>query len=319
MVITMSASNQPILQNSRLSRAEALAREIEEEISTGVLNTGDRLGTKDDLRQRFNVAVATVNEAVKLLDTRGMVEARPGPGGGVFVASPASRMRSGPMFMGFEWTEASMADYHEVRNALEPIIYHHAARYRSEADIRALRSILASMAAHLDQPRAYARYNTAFHRRIAKLSPNAPLRSMYVTLLDFFENDLAVENLPDTVHPDNIDVHRQLVDAIEQGDVAELELAIRRHDSHRLNLGMFKPGAGATALPQGLSSLGQAAGGGTPDERAGATDPGVLGLRPDPSPGNRRRPAGRHRPDLPEPAGRRDLLPHGALPRVRRG
>src|SRR5947209_5044980 len=149
MVITMSGKNQLILQNSRLSRAAALAREIEEEISAGVLNTGDRL--------------------------------------------------------------------------------------RTEADIRALRSILASMTAHLDQPRAYARYNTAFHRRIAKLSPNAPLRSMYVTLLDFFENDLAVENLPDTVHPDNIDVHRQLVDAIEQGDLPEPELAIRRHGRHRRN------------------------------------------------------------------------------------
>jgi DNA-binding FadR family transcriptional regulator len=248
MVITMS-STQPILRNSRLSRAEALAREIEEEISTGILNTGDRLGTKDDLRQRFNVAVATVNEAVKLLDTRGLVEARPGPGGGVFVASPASRNRSGPMIMGFEWTEASLADYHEVRNALEPIIYHHAARYRTEADIRALRSILATMAAHLEQPRAYARYNTAFHRRVAKLSPNAPLRSMYVTLLDFFENDLAVENLPATVHPDNVEVHRQLVDAIEKGEAPELEWAIRRHDGHRLSLGMFEPGdqAGAAA------------------------------------------------------------------------
>ena len=242
----MSGRNQLILQNSRLSRAEALAREIEEEISTGVLNTGDRLGTKDDLRQRFNVAVATVNEAVKLLDIRGLVEARPGPGGGVFVASPASRMRSGPMFMGFEWTEASMADYHEVRNALEPIIYRHAAHHRTEACIRALRSILASMTAHLDQPRAYARYNTAFHRRIAKLSPNAPLRSMYVTLLDFFEN-LAVGDLPDAVHPENVDVHRQLVDAIERGEVPELEWAIRRHDSHRLNLGMFEPAAGNDA------------------------------------------------------------------------
>ena len=109
MVITMPGNNQLILQSSRLSRAEALAREIEEEISAGVLRTGDKLGTKDDLRQRFNVAVATVNEAVKLLDTRGLVEARPGPGGGVFVASPASRMRSGPMFMGFEWSGASMA------------------------------------------------------------------------------------------------------------------------------------------------------------------------------------------------------------------
>src|SRR2546421_12432307 len=109
MIITMSGRNQLILQNSRLSRAEALAREIEEEISTGVLNTGDRLGTKDDLRQRFNVAVATVNEAVKLLDIRGPVEARPGPGGGVVFARAASPIRPGAQFTGFEATEAHMA------------------------------------------------------------------------------------------------------------------------------------------------------------------------------------------------------------------
>jgi GntR family transcriptional regulator, transcriptional repressor for pyruvate dehydrogenase complex len=82
------------------------------------------------------VAVATVNEAVKLLDTRGLVEARPGPGGGVFVASPASRMLAGPMIMGFEWTEASMADYHEVRNALEPIIYGNSWTRSSKATCR---------------------------------------------------------------------------------------------------------------------------------------------------------------------------------------
>ena len=93
----MSTDDQPILRHSRLSRAEALAREIEEEISAGVVTTGDRLGTKDDLRRRFGVAAATVNEAVKLLETRGLAGARPGPGGGVFVASPAERMRGGPM------------------------------------------------------------------------------------------------------------------------------------------------------------------------------------------------------------------------------
>ena len=72
--------------SSRLSRAEELARGIEDDIAAGVLSTGDRLGTKDDLRQRFNVAVATLNEAIKLLESRGLVEARSGPGGGVFVS-----------------------------------------------------------------------------------------------------------------------------------------------------------------------------------------------------------------------------------------
>ena len=247
--MTMSTDDQAILRHSRLSRAEALAREIEEEISAGVVTTGDRLGTKDDLRRRFGVAAATVNEAIKLLETRGLAGARPGPGGGVFVASPADRMRGGPMFMGFEWAGATAADCREVRSALEPIICRHAARHRTEADIRALRAILASMSAHLDDPRAYSRYSAAFHRRIAKLTPNVPLRSMYVTLLDFFENEAAGGDLPATVHPGNVDVHRQLVDAIEQGEGPELEGAIRRHARHRLNLGALVPAAELAAYP----------------------------------------------------------------------
>jgi len=251
MVITMPAISQPALQSSRLSRAEALAREIEEQISAGTLSTGDRLGTKDDVRQRFRVAVATVNEAVKLLETRGLVEARPGPGGGVFVAGPEARMRNGPMFVGFEWAGASMADYHEVRRALEPVIYRHAAQHRTGADVRALRSILASMSAHLDQPGAYARYHTALHRRIARMSRNAPLRSIYVTLLDFFENDLATAGPPGPVHPGNVDVHRQLVDAIEQGEGPELGPALRRHDSRWLNRGLAEPATGPAGHPGG--------------------------------------------------------------------
>jgi DNA-binding FadR family transcriptional regulator len=241
MMITVMDMNPPPLPGSRLSRAEALAREVEEEISAGVLTTGDRIGTKDELRQRFNVAVATVNEAVKLLDTRGLVVARPGPGGGVFVASPASRQRNGPLIMGFPWTEATTADYHEVRGALEPLICRHAARNRTDWDIRALQAILAKMQANLDNPQAYMRYNSAFHRRIAKLTSNAPLRSLYLTLLDFFEQDLGREPFPAVLNPVNIDIHRELLSAIDLGEGPGLEAAMRRHDEHRVSLGMFSP------------------------------------------------------------------------------
>jgi DNA-binding FadR family transcriptional regulator len=237
------------MRSSRLSRAEALARELEEEISAGVLSTGDRLGTKEDLRQRFNVAVATVNEAVKLLDTRGLVDARPGPGGGLFVAAPSSRVRKGSMIMGFQWTEATMADYHEVRHVLEPLICRHAARHHRHTDIRALETILASMEAHLDEPLAYVRDNTAFHRRIAKLCVNIPLRSLYVTLVDFFERGLERQELPRVLNAANIEVHRQLAHAIAAGEGPALEAAIRHHNTHQLSLGLFRPPPG-TGFPR---------------------------------------------------------------------
>src|SRR5207237_2073986 len=52
------------LLGARVSRAELVARELEREI-TDERQPGERLGTKEDLRKRFGVAVATVNEAVR--------------------------------------------------------------------------------------------------------------------------------------------------------------------------------------------------------------------------------------------------------------
>ncbi|HEY7360080.1 MAG TPA: hypothetical protein VH642_04655, partial [Streptosporangiaceae bacterium] len=46
-----------------------------------------------------------------------------------------------------------------------------------------------------------------------------PLRSMYVTLLGFFENDAAAGDLPGAGPARDVDAHRQLVDAIERGEV----------------------------------------------------------------------------------------------------
>src|SRR5438270_126742 len=83
------------LAGSRISRAEAIAHELELEITGGRRRPGDRLGTKDDLRQRFSVAVATINEAIRLLEMRRYLEARPGPGGGIFVAASSTRVRAG--------------------------------------------------------------------------------------------------------------------------------------------------------------------------------------------------------------------------------
>src|SRR5881396_828548 len=70
-----------------------VARELESQITSGVLQAGERLGTKEDLRRRFGVAAASINEATKLLMMRGLLRARPGPGGGFFATHASTRVR----------------------------------------------------------------------------------------------------------------------------------------------------------------------------------------------------------------------------------
>lgn len=227
---------------SRISRAEAVARTLEREISTGQTSASQSLGTKEELKQRFGVAVATINEAIKLLGARGFVETRPGPGGGVFVRAVTER-HAGPLLMGFEWSEATMADYHEVRDALEPLIVQQAAANHTDSDIAKLDGIVELMGQHLDEPGLYLKDNTSFHRLLAMISPNRPLRSLYLTLIEFFDAAVDVSELPARVHPDNVEVHRHLVEAIRIGDQKQLKSALRAHDRHRWAFGLAETGS----------------------------------------------------------------------------
>src|SRR4051812_28105379 len=212
---------------SRVPRAEAVARDLEAEILGGRLAPGDRIGTKDDLRHRFGVAVATVNEAVRLLETRGLIEARPGPGGGVFVAASSVRAALRRGNLEASWGAARIEDCLAVRNGLEPLVCHEAARHRTAEDVRDLRALVAEMERRADDARAYFELNWALHRRIARLGRNAPLHSIYLTLLDFIED--GTRELRRFDGAVDVDTHRELVEGIAEGPGARLDAAIERH------------------------------------------------------------------------------------------
>src|ERR1700691_391799 len=86
MTVALTAPPPP-----RVSRAAWLAPQIEAQLRSEARQPGERVATTHELRERFGVAAATINEAVRLIETRGAVEARPGPGGGIFVARAAVR------------------------------------------------------------------------------------------------------------------------------------------------------------------------------------------------------------------------------------
>ena len=70
------------------------------------------------------------------------------------------------------------------------------------------------------------------------------MRSFYVTLLDFYEQDLvAAQGMPEVLNSGNAEVHQHLVDAIEARDPGVMSTAIRDHDTNRLELGVFRPRA----------------------------------------------------------------------------
>lgn len=191
---------------------------------------GDRLGTKDELRASCGVSVGTFNEALRMVQARGLVTVRSGPGGGLFATAQSPMVRLGNSMLALGDEAASVADAFRLRHALDPLLVEDALQHASAHDIAALRAELDQMkiAAGNDDGSGFVRANWALHARIAEISPSAMLRSFYLNLLEITESHLLAVmpedgQLEEYVHS-RYELHVALVDAIAEHDRKALEL-----------------------------------------------------------------------------------------------
>src|SRR5688572_11351959 len=96
---TRAVTSRPTARPNRESQAGrppgeswslVLARQIEDEIVARDWPIGEVLGSEDELMERYHVSRRVLREAVRILRSRGVARARPGPGGGLVVTAPSS-------------------------------------------------------------------------------------------------------------------------------------------------------------------------------------------------------------------------------------
>ncbi|GAB3845819.1 FadR/GntR family transcriptional regulator [Dactylosporangium cerinum] len=198
---------------------------------------GARLGTKEELRVHCGVSVGTFNEALRLVQARGVVDVRPGRTGGLFATRQSPLVRLGNSVLALDKDAASVADAVRLRDALDPLLVEDALRHAAPSDVTAMRAELDRMrtaAADLDGI-AFIHANWALHARIADVSPNAMLRSFYLSLLEIIESHtLSVQPFGDEPLPEYIqsryDLHAALVDAIDARDEPRAIALIHEHN-----------------------------------------------------------------------------------------
>lgn len=218
-----------------VSVADGVVAEIEETISRDGLQPGYRIGTKQELCARYGVAPATLAEAMRVLRARGIIEVRPGPGGGLFVAQQSPLLRLAQSVMELREGGATINDVVGVLDALDEAVLRDAAEHRTEQDLVELDELIEELARVWGDPVAGLHCNWRLHRRIAEISPNAVMRSFYMNLVDYIEDESVGEGSSFSVmgfHPDTderLQIHRDLVEAIRTRDVSLREDAILRH------------------------------------------------------------------------------------------
>lgn len=219
------------------SRSEQLAATLERRISERGMRAGDRVGTLDEIRDEVGFARSTVSEAVRLLRERGVLEIRPGRGGGLFVAepSPVIAMRR-TLLTAAQGSSELVREAIELRDALEELIALDASRFCTAADEARLRERLATMEAEIDDVGRFMSANWDLHREVASICSNSMAAAVYTSTLGYLSETTPSQAMDPSAalayRRDRYEAHAGLVDAIVGGEPVAIRAAVERH-GHR--------------------------------------------------------------------------------------
>ncbi|MFD4295205.1 FadR/GntR family transcriptional regulator [Rhodococcus sp. NPDC058505] len=169
--------------------AEIVARTLRTMIIEGALKDGDHLPHEADLMDRFAISRPTLREAIRLLESDGLVEVRRGSRAGARVCVPGPEVVARPASMLLELSGATIADLFVAREAVEPDAARVLAAEGSEEDFDELARMVEE-----DLPASYASKTlvaglSAFHLRVVQLSGNAPLAIIAGMLYELTRHD----------------------------------------------------------------------------------------------------------------------------------
>ena len=151
--------------------ANMVAADLREQIIEGVLNEGDPLPPEDQLMEHARVARTTVREALRILESEGLLVVRRGARGGARIRTPSVSNVARYIGLVLQCEGATLRDVYDARLMLEAP----AAGLLASADDRgdivaALREALADEEGVLDNPVELSRAYGRFHQLLVQLS-----------------------------------------------------------------------------------------------------------------------------------------------------
>jgi GntR family transcriptional repressor for pyruvate dehydrogenase complex len=220
----MKHSFEPVVKQNLPDR---LARQIRGTIQSGNYRRGDRLPPIVQMAKRFEVGQPSIREALKKLETMGVVQIR--HGAGVFVTrSEEVLVLASPDYAGTV-TKKLLLDLIRARIPIESQSVADAVRNATCEQLAELRRILAEAGQHLGDDEVLNSVNMEFHGKIAQASGNSVTAQLLNVLHELFTDEqrliLDIFGSRQADHQG----HLEILEAIERQDEA---LAVERMRAH---------------------------------------------------------------------------------------
>jgi DNA-binding FadR family transcriptional regulator len=218
--------------------SEVIVEQIRLLMRQGQLKPGDRLPAERDLCERFGVSRVTVREALRMLESSGLVEIRVGARGGAFVTAPTSDRVGEGLADLLSLSVISAADVTEVRQILEVGIVPLVCERATEEDLNALDGICARSEAAFSAGDYTMGMSAEFHVRVAQATHNPAV----VMLVDSFRGPMLMSlETARQAAPEmgglGTEEHKRFVSAVRKRDPEAASRIMRKHlerTAHRL-------------------------------------------------------------------------------------
>jgi DNA-binding FadR family transcriptional regulator len=212
--------------------ADLIAARLRTRIVNGEISDGNLLPKQDELLEEFEVSRPSLREALRILETEGLITVRRGNMGGAVVHAPKPEAAAFMMGLVLQAGRVPLSDLASALGRLEPACAAACADRpdRAKTTVPVLRASIDEATDNVDNPMAFTQIAHRFHDSLVRECGNETLRLAVGTLVSLWstqasawaEGAEARHIFPDRhLRLTALRAHRKLVDAIERGDAAD--------------------------------------------------------------------------------------------------
>lgn len=222
--------------------AEAIAGILRPRILDGRLADGSRLPKQEDLLREFKVSRPSLREALRILETEGLLTVQRGKVGGAIVRAPKTQSSAYMFGLVLQSNQVTLADLAQALQNVEPVAAALCAQRsdRKKAVVPVLRDCLKLTERATGDGVAFTRLSRRFHEEVVSGCGNNTLILLIGTLEHMWsqqerlwaEHAQEEGNYPAASCQDAIHAHRAILQAIERGDADGASGAARTHLAH---------------------------------------------------------------------------------------
>ncbi len=206
---------------------EEIVRQVKQLIAEGRLKTGDRLPPERELAEKFVVSRTSVREALRALESLGLIEIRAGEG--TFVRQVSVDALVGPLALMMTSQREAIGELFEARRVLEPAIAALAASRATPDEVQDMERILEAQAREVAAGRTGLAEDAAFHTAIGAAAHNRAITRIVHAIMDLLtqsrEESLNTPGRPTRSHQD----HRRILQAIAKRNPSAARQAMADH------------------------------------------------------------------------------------------